>query len=76
MRDDRCADITHRVRPTWTHVERLLRRPTVQWILRRADQATHDFIAACEAMGLAYGDGILAYGMITAHRPAGRLELE
>ncbi|NLF29370.1 MAG: hypothetical protein GX591_00625, partial [Planctomycetes bacterium] len=63
------ADITARVRPTWTHVQRLIRRPLVRWLVRHADEATRAFVDACQAMGPAYDEGIMAYGMITAHRP-------
>jgi tocopherol O-methyltransferase len=64
--DIEAEDITRRVERTWKRCIKLVERPEIKLLLRASDARTRDFVEAFRAIGRAYAENAMAYGMFTA----------
>jgi tocopherol O-methyltransferase len=69
LRNVRLQDLTAGVRRTWTRVSEILGRPEVRTLLRMSAPPVRDFARAAVAIGRAYDEGAMGYGLFTAHKP-------
>lgn len=68
LRVEKFRDLTRFVRPTWRHVQRLVRRPWVRACVPLLGRDTRRFLRGFHAIAAAYDEGALLYGLLVARK--------